>query len=297
MLKKLKLENLSETKATIKIYILEFLIDSEDKKSIIKDLNDIWFIKDKIEKVEIYFKYIEIMVNLLKEDDLSKVNIYKLIEIFILDIEFGNKIFYLLSILNKFYLPDLVILLFIGFVLGEKKNFIKINYEINLQDLLLMLNSKCSSIDPKMNIFSLNEKILEVINVYIFFKIHLKKDNNSIDSLENYLFYSIPEELDLNIFYKKLELCGKLKFLYNDKDNKIPSELYENKASILMKNISENIQNIDIYDSLILFGESEDYNDEEEEEEYIENFEDEEEKIIFESFNHIYFLLQTGCWL
>ena len=237
LLKKLKLENLSETKATIKIYILEFLIDSEDKKSIIKDLNDIWFIKDKIEKVEIYFKYIEIMVNLLKEDDLSKVNIYKLIEIFILDIEFGNKIFYLLSILNKFYLPDLVILLFIGFVLGEKKNFIKINYEINLQDLLLMLNSKCSSIDPKMNIFSLNEKILEMINMYVFFKIHLKKDNNSIDSLENYLFYSIPEKLDLNIFYKKLELCEKLKFLYNDKDNKIPSELYENKASILMKNI------------------------------------------------------------
>ena len=47
LLKKLKLENLSKAKTTIKIYILEFLIDSEDKKSIIKDLNDIWFIKDK----------------------------------------------------------------------------------------------------------------------------------------------------------------------------------------------------------------------------------------------------------
>ena len=96
--------------------------------------------------------------------------------------------------------------------------------------------------------------------------------------LENYLFYSIRDKADLNIFYKKLELCGKLKFLYNDKDNQIPSELYENKASIFMKNISENIQNIDIYDSLFLLERREDYDDEEAG--CIENSEDEKEKII-----------------
>ena len=82
------------------------------------------------------------MVNSPKEYDLSKVNIYKIIEIFIENVEFGNKIFYLLSIINKLYLLGLVILLFIGFVLGEKKNFIKKDYAINLQDLLMMLNSK-----------------------------------------------------------------------------------------------------------------------------------------------------------
>ena len=68
--------------------------------------------------------------------------------------------------------------------------------------------------------------------------------------LENYLFFSIPDKSDLNIYYKKLELFGKLKFLFNDKDNKTASELHENKTSILMKNILKNSQNIDIYDSL-----------------------------------------------
>ena len=68
------------------------------------------------------------MVNSPKEYELSKVNIYKIIEIFIENVESGNKIlfwihrgvvwkffwvFYLLSIINKLYLLDLVILLFI----------------------------------------------------------------------------------------------------------------------------------------------------------------------------------------
>ena len=53
------------------------------------------------------------MVNSLKEYGFSKVNIYNKIEIFIENVESGNKIFYLLSIINKLYLLDLVILLFI----------------------------------------------------------------------------------------------------------------------------------------------------------------------------------------
>ena len=35
----------------------------------------------------------------------------------------------------------------------------------------------------------------------------------------------------------------------------MPNELYENKTSILMKNILKNIQNIDIYNSLFLLEE------------------------------------------
>ena len=72
----------------------------------------------------------------------QKLIYINIIEIFLENVESGNKIFYLLSIINKLYLLDLVILLFIGFVLGEKKNFIKKNIVINLQDLLMMLNSK-----------------------------------------------------------------------------------------------------------------------------------------------------------
>ena len=56
------------------------------------------------------------------------------------------------------------------------------------------------------------------------------------------------------------------------------SELYENKTSILMKNIIKNIQNTDIYDSQFLLERREDYDDEEEG--CIENSEDEKEKII-----------------
>ena len=72
----------------------------------------------------------------------QKLIYINIIEIFLENVESGNKIFYLLSIINKLYLLDLVILLFIGFVLGEKKSFFKKNYVINLQDLLMMLNSK-----------------------------------------------------------------------------------------------------------------------------------------------------------
>jgi len=72
----------------------------------------------------------------------QKLIYINIIEIFLENVESGNKIFYLLSIINKLYLLDLVILLFICFVLGEKKNFIKKNYVTNLQDLLMMLNSK-----------------------------------------------------------------------------------------------------------------------------------------------------------
>ena len=72
----------------------------------------------------------------------QKLIYINIIEIFLENVESGNKIFYLLSIINKLYLLDLMILLFICFVLGEKKNFIKKNIVINLQDLLMMLNSK-----------------------------------------------------------------------------------------------------------------------------------------------------------
>ena len=72
----------------------------------------------------------------------QKLIYINIIEIFLENVESGNKIFYFLSIINKLYLLDLMILLFICFVLGEKKNFTKKNIVINLQDLLMMLNSK-----------------------------------------------------------------------------------------------------------------------------------------------------------
>ena len=64
------------------------------------------------------------MINLSKKEDHSKVNIYKEVELFI-NTEIGNKLVYMISLLNKLNLSPPIILLFIGFLLGEKKDFIR----------------------------------------------------------------------------------------------------------------------------------------------------------------------------
>ena len=281
LLNKLKSENLSKSSITIKIYILEFLIDQEDDLSSINNYNDIWFIKDNVTNVDIYLKYIELMINLIKEGNLAKINIYKEIEIFIDNNEYGNKIFYLLAILNKFYLPDLMILLFIGFVLGEKKEFIKKNYSKNVLYLCSTAKFKLNYIDFKANIFSLNEGVLEIINIYFFFKLYLKKDANSINSFENFLQNIFKDDFDLKVYYKKLEKSEMLQYIFYNEDNLIDSNSYKNKATILIKNIKENIKNINIEEQLLSF---------EEEEEEVE----EETHEIFDNGDKKIFLIQSN---
>ena len=58
----LRVENASKLKTTLKIYILEFLLDKEDKNAGIKESNDIWFIKDNDENIELCYKYIELLI-------------------------------------------------------------------------------------------------------------------------------------------------------------------------------------------------------------------------------------------
>ena len=57
-----KSENVSQLKTTLKIYILEFLLDNNDKNAQITKSNEIWFIRDNSENSELCFKYIEIMI-------------------------------------------------------------------------------------------------------------------------------------------------------------------------------------------------------------------------------------------
>ena len=52
-----KSENVSQLKTTLKIYILEFLLDSNDKNAKIAKSNDIWFIQENSENSELCFKY------------------------------------------------------------------------------------------------------------------------------------------------------------------------------------------------------------------------------------------------
>ncbi len=140
LLNNLELENISNTQNTIKIYILQFLIDKNDKKANIKESCDIWFIKDKDQKEFLIYNYIELLTKLAKLKDLSKINLYQDLEIFI-NSQIGAEVFFILSIVNKFFLPDIINLLFVGFVLGCEKEFIKKNYIKNLGDLLFMVKS------------------------------------------------------------------------------------------------------------------------------------------------------------
>ena len=83
LINQLESENITELKTTIKLYILKFLLNQDDVNHFIQSSNDIWFIKDKASNNDLIIKYIELMINLIKTDDYSKINIYKEIEIFI----------------------------------------------------------------------------------------------------------------------------------------------------------------------------------------------------------------------
>ena len=261
----LKVENASKLKTTLKIYILEFLLDEKDSNAQIKKSDDIWFIRDNVDNLDLCYKYIELLFNLLKSDKLAEINIFNEIDIFI-NTKVGNKIFYLISILNKFFLPEMITLLFVGFALGEHKEFIRNNYLKNLEDLLILAKSKKTFIDNKMNICLLNENILELLNIYFMFLLNIKKDFKSINSLEKFLFSSVSNGMNLNIYYKILDNAGKLKYLYSNKKDSINSALYKEKASKFIDSIKEKIKTIVINDSLLDIKIEEEEDEEEEEE-------------------------------
>ena len=272
-----KSENVSQLKTTLKIYILEFLLDSNDKNAKIAKSNDIWFIQENSENSELCFKYIELMINLINAEKLNKVNINNEIDMFI-NTKIGNKVFYLISILNKFYLPDTINLLFIGFALGESQEFIRNNFFVNLKELLFLAKSEITQFDKKMNICSLNENILECINVYFLFLIFFRKDIDSINSIKSFLFNSLPNGINLNNYYKQLEQAGLLKYLYSNKDNIINNNsLYQQKALECINNIIENIKNIHIMNNSL------DLKIDEENEEVLEISDNEEEQTIISS--------------
>lgn len=81
LFQKLKKPNKSDFKTTIKLYLLQFLIDKEDKTTVIRNSNDIWFLKESMIEKDIIIKYIKLIGEMLKVDSFYKLNIYKYIEI------------------------------------------------------------------------------------------------------------------------------------------------------------------------------------------------------------------------
>ena len=181
----LKLEQQSHTddKDLIKLYLFQFLLDQTNKTASIYDINDIWFIKERAANIDLINKYILLFENVMKRNDIFNIDIIKEIEPFF-DSDIGTKIIYIISILNKFNLPNIIILLFLGFLIGEKKDFIKENYKKNIKDLLKSIGSEIdfSLISSNSYIYSLNESMLEKLNIYFFFLKFLNKEKKYIYS-------------------------------------------------------------------------------------------------------------------
>ena len=232
----------SNVKTTLKIYLLQFLFDQEDTTAHIGNKNDIWFIKENPENINMINKYIIILNNLIKKDDISNIDITKEIESFI-DTDIGTQLIYIISILNKFNLPNIIYLQFLGFIIGEKKDFIKRNYLLNLQNLIKQINQDVPDTHSKINIYSTSENSLELLNLYIFFKKFLNKEKGYIFQIKNDL-NTADDSQDFNklLYYYTLIKEKLLDKLFFKEENNITSDIYIKKVKNLKQVIKSKVE-------------------------------------------------------
>ena len=247
LLNKLEQKTVHLNKNTLKIHLLYFLMDKNDKTASIKNPKDLWFIKENPDNIKLIIQYVNFMINLINKDDYFNMNIYKEMEEFITT-DISNKLIYILSITNNCSLNDWINFLFLGFVIGESKDFIRKNYIENLQDLLILIKSYIT-LNPNMSICSLEENILEVLNIYVFFKSPLfkdKVDKESINSIENYL---INCEYGLNIYslYEKIIKENSISFLFIGDE---ATSIYKTKIKEIYQNIESKVKDLEIIEKL-----------------------------------------------
>ena len=236
----LQKENVFDTKNTIKIFLVQFLIVHEDKTAHIKNKDDLWFIRENVDNLDIIRHYIELLIDLTEREEHLNIDIIKEIEPF-MNTEIGTKLVYLISLLNKCNLPSIIYLLYLGFIIGENQEFIKNNYLSNLLDLLKSVKSSISHVEPKMQIYSLSEKALEIMNLYFFAKVFLSEEKTFINSIEKKLIDSDYDENDLKLYYINLEKEKLLGYIFAGKENNISSEVYKKKVLLLTQDIKEKI--------------------------------------------------------
>ena len=277
LINELKESKNMEINKEIKKCLLEFLIDPDDKKLNIKSENDFWFINvnDKF----FIQKYIDLMIDLIKTENSENINIFKKMEIFI-NSNIGNKLIYIFSIISRFDEPKYVYLQFLGFIIGENKDFIKKKYLQGVENLLKKVESNISDINNKMPISSLDENILEILNLYFFYKVFNEKDKDIISSIEKPLVNS-NNDFNKIIYYNiiennKLLLCV---FVLNEEIMK--SKIIKQKENNMILNIKNQIEEFNINNQNLL--DNEKANNEEsleEESKEIEDDEEDENKII-----------------
>ena len=201
LINELKESKNMEINKEIKKCLLEFLIDPDDKKLNIKSENDFWFINvnDKF----FIQKYIDLMIDVIKTENSKNINIFKKMEIFI-NSNIGNKLIYIFSIISRLGEPKYAYLQFLGFIIGENKDFIKKKYLQSVENLLKKVESNISNINTKMPISSLDENILEILNLYFFYKVFNEKDKDIISSIEKPLVNS-NNDFNKIIYYNIIE--------------------------------------------------------------------------------------------
>lgn len=242
LINKLEQKKVSDLKSTVKLYLLKFLIDPDDKTAHIYNKNDLWFIKENAENIDIINKYILLLYNIIKKDNISNIDIIKEIEPFI-DTNVGTKIIYIISILNKLNLQKIIYLLFLGFIIGEKKDFIKRNYLMNIKDLLSIIEPEISDTQSDIHIYYLNDNALEILNLYVFFNKFLSNEINYIYSLRNALNTKDSPDFNKYQFYNKLIKEGLIDTLFFKEENNIISNVYKNKVVNMMQIIKKNVEN------------------------------------------------------
>ena len=155
---KLEKKSCTDDNALVKLNLLQFLLDTTKKTLYIYDINDLWFIKERVDNIDLINKNILLFENVIKREKILDIDLIKEIEPFF-DSSIGTRMIYIISIYNKFNLPNIKLLLFLGFLIGEKKDFIKENYKKNIKGLFKLIGSKIdfSFIDSNAYIYSLNE--------------------------------------------------------------------------------------------------------------------------------------------
>ena len=251
-----KLQNNIED--NIEIYIIKknlllFLINTEDRTQMIQDYDNLWFVKEKTDKYELIQKYLELTIDYIKGK--IKLTILSIISSFLNTI-IEKKIIYIYLIIDKCELSDMLILLFIGFILGVEQKFIKELYIESISTILLNFTKlEIKNKNKHLPFYDIKDKVFEIINLYIFLnqkKGKEKKTNNNLNIEESIdieeediilLYNSLLDnnsfdELQLDYFYKKMLNIKEFDniFSYNDDE----CELNVNIAFKMKINIIKN---------------------------------------------------------
>ena len=172
LIKELSLHK-EDSNYTMKKYLLDFLYDINNNEISLNKNEDFWFIKEKLNNKNIILKYVNLIIDAIQNN--KKINGIEFCSHFF-DTDVENKIVLIYLILDKFGLHDTIITLFVGFILGDNKDFIKRNYFDNIYFLLKIVEPNLIQLKEDMPIFNISEKILEIINIYLY--IHLNKNEN-----------------------------------------------------------------------------------------------------------------------